>query len=158
MTFEKFKQQIDDLEERRRIVKQVEEEKLNGYIRTLAKNVTETFAALSPYIDYCTEACGLTNREKCITCALSHTGVMRIRWMDDWFESKIEIKFEIGGGPRIDFTTSCDDLQLGRLKDLNTLHILQNSVFKAEKREYLVNQLTKDLYDKIEKDELYVRS
>ena len=151
MTFEKFKQQIDDLEEIRRIAKREEEEKLKTLIESVKKEVTTVFTTLGPYIGYCTEACGLTNREKYITFVEPYGFVMKIQWMADWFYSLIEIS----GNGRFNFTVSTQDLMAGHLKDLDKLEFLHN-IFKAEKQAYLVDQLTKDLYNKIEKDELYV--
>ena len=85
MTFEKFKQQIDLLEETRRIVRQEEEEKRKTLIENVKKEVTTVFTALGPYVGYCTEACGLTNREKFITFVEPYGFVMKIRWMDKFF-------------------------------------------------------------------------
>ena len=154
MTFEKFKQQIDDLEEIRRIAKRKEEEKLKTLIESVKKEVTTVFTTLGPYISYCTEACGLSgDKEKYITFVEPYGFVMRIQWVAKFFYSLIDIS----GNGRISFTVSTQDLMEGNLKDLDKLEFLHN-VFKAEKQAYLVDQLTKDLYNKIEKDELYVRS
>lgn len=154
MTFEKFKQQIDDLEEKRRIVKQVEAEKLKTLIESVKKEVTAVFTDLGPYVGYCTEACGLSgNKEKYITFVEPYGFVMKIQWMSKFFYSLIDIS----GNGRISFTVSTQDVMEGNLKDLDKLEFLHN-VFKTEKQAYLENQLTKDLYNRIEEDKIYVKS
>lgn len=151
MTFEKFKQQIDDLEERRRIVKQVEAEKIKTLIENVRKEVTDVFTALEPYINYCVKSCGLTDKEKYITFVEPYGFVMKIQWMAKWFYSLIEIS----GNGRMNFIAVTQDLQAGNLKDLDQLEFL-HSIFKAEKQAYLIDQLTKDLYNRIEEDKIYV--
>lgn len=153
MDFEKFKQQIDLLEEKRRIVKQVEEEKLKTLIESVKKEVTAVFTTLGPYVGYCTEACGLTDKEKYITFVEPYGFVMKIQWVAKFFYSLIDIS----GNGRISFTVSTQDVMEGNLKDLDKLEFLHN-IFKAEKQAYLVDQLTKDLYNRIEEDKLYVKS
>lgn len=152
MTFEEFKQQIDDLEERRRIARQAIEERTNGCVKTVSCGVIDVFSTLKPYINYCTEACGLTGKEKCIAYAERPGFEMKILWTDDWLSSKIEINCS---RPPIEIKTSYKDLYTGSLRDLNQLNILQ-AVFKAETREKLVDELTKNLYYRIMEKKIYV--
>ena len=153
MIFEKFKQQIDDLEEKRRIVKQAEEEKLKTLIESVKKEVTVVFTTLGPYIDYCFCACKLTDEEKYITFVEPYGFVMKIKWTIKWFYSKINIS----GNSRMNFTVNTQDVLAGNLKDLDQLEFL-HGIFKAEKQAYLVDQLINDLYNRIKEDKIYVKS